>query len=104
MSKLVLTGFAIVLLGGLVSFAGCVSIKAPEEVYIANRNRPERIDSSRVPPTNSHEEARQKLAEAYERNRFLEDKVQKLEREMRKLKDDRDEYKEKYEREKDHDD
>ena len=104
MSKLVLTGFAIVLLGGLVSFAGCVSIKAPEEVYIANRNRRERIDSSRVPPTNSHEEARQKLAEAYERNRFLEDKVQKLEREMRKLKADRDEYKEKYEREKDHDD
>ena len=82
MTKLVLTGFTIVLLGGLVSFAGCVSLKAPEEVYIANY-RPQRIDSSQAPPTNSHEEARQKLAEAYERNRFLEDRVQKLERQSR---------------------
>ncbi len=104
MTRLVSTGFVIVLLGGLVSIAGCVSLKAPEEVYIANTYRPERIDSSHVPSTNSHEAARQKLAEAYERNRFLEDRVQKLERKMRKLKDERDEYKEKYKREKDKDD
>ena len=62
MTKVVSTGIAIVLLGGPVSFAGCVSLKAPEEVYIANTYRAERIDSSQIPPTNSHEEARQKLA------------------------------------------
>ena len=79
--------------------AGCVSVKAPESINV--NNRPSRIDSSRVPKTRSHEEARQLLAEAYERNRYLESKVDKLERDKDELKEERDEYKRKYKRAKD---
>lgn len=71
--------------------AGCVSLKAPERISV--NDRPARVDSSRVPETRSHEEARQRLAEAYERNRYLEGKVERLERDKEELKRERDEYK-----------
>lgn len=74
--------------------AGCVSVKAPETITVGNH--PARIDSSSVPPTRSHEEARQLLAAAYERNRYLEAKVAKLERDKEELKEERDEYKRRY--------
>ena len=87
--------------GCIGTFSGCgISVKAPEQINIANNNRPRRIDSSRVPATASHEEARQRLAECYERNRYLEKKVSRLEADKRKYKNERDEYEEKYEREK----
>ena len=82
-----------------VLLAGCVSVKAPESISVGDH--PRRIDSSRVPPTQSHEEARQLLGEAYERNRYLEAKVTELEREKEELEDERDEYKRQYEKARD---
>ncbi len=87
-----------------IGLAGCVNIDAPDiSVGSSSGRRP--IDASRVPPTKSHDEARQKLAESYERIRYLEAKIRDLEEDKEKLKDKRDEYKRKYKREKDrHDD
>ncbi len=89
----------VVLFAISVLLVGCVSVKAPESISIGDR--PRRIDSSRVPPTQSHEEARQRLAEAYERNRHLEAKVADLERDKEELKKERDEYKRQYKNAKD---
>lgn len=88
-------GFAVTCLCGAV-LPGCVNVKAPERISV--NERPARVDSSSVPPTRSHEEARQLLAEAYERNRYLEGKVERLERDKEELKRERDEYKRRAER------
>ena len=79
---------------------GCVNVQAPD-VNVGSRPGRRQIDTSRLPPTRSHEEARQKLGEAYERIDYLEDKVGDLEKDKRKAKDERDEYKRKYKRAKD---
>lgn len=84
----------VVLLAIAVLPTGCLIAKAPETISIGSHSR--RADSSRVPPTQSHEEARQLLGEAYERNRYLEAKVEELEREKEELKAERDEYKRRY--------
>ena len=89
-----LTAGFVALLAITVLLAGCVSVKAPESISVGDH--PRRIDSSRVPPTQSHEEARRLLGEAYERNRYLEAKVAELEREKEELKEERDEYKRRY--------
>ena len=94
-------GMTVALLGSLIGWAGCLNVRAPAEVNVDAGNRPRRIDSSRVPSTRNHEEARHRLAEAYERNRYLERKVEKLEKKNHKLKEERDEYKRRYKREKD---
>ncbi|MHC4477467.1 MAG: hypothetical protein ACYTEL_17605 [Planctomycetota bacterium] len=91
--RLFTTGF-VIFFALTILLAGCVSVKAPERISIGDH--PRRIDSTRVPPTQSHEEARQLLAEAYERNRYLEAKVADLERDKQKLKAERDEYKRRY--------
>ncbi len=90
-----------VLLGVGLGVAGCVSVKAPEDINIGSRPGREPIDTSRVPPTRSHEEARQKLAGAYERIDYLEAKIRDLEDDKEELKKKRDEYKRKYKRLKD---
>ncbi|MBN2560890.1 MAG: hypothetical protein JXQ75_08170 [Phycisphaerae bacterium] len=91
-----------VLLTVTFGMAGCINVKAPENVTVGGAPRGRQpIDTSRLPPTRSHEEARQKLAEAYERIGYLEDKVRDLEEDKDKLKDKCDEYKRKYERAKD---
>lgn len=92
------TGF-VVFFALTILLAGCVSIKAPERISIGDH--PHRIDSTRVPPTRSHEDARQLLAEAYERNRYLETQVAELKRDKQKLKTERDEYKRRYKSAKD---
>lgn len=74
--------------------AGCVSVKAPERIEIGNSSRPERVDSSRVPPTSSHEHARQELARAYENIRWLERENQRLERKAAEYKRERDDCRE----------
>lgn len=61
---------------------GCVSVKAPERIEV---NRRERVDASQVPPTSSHEEARQRLAEAYAEIRHLRAKVADLEEDKAEL-------------------
>lgn len=99
-NKTIACGLAVVLAGGLLCWPGCVNVHGLEDVSVDAGHRPRRIDTSRVPPTHSHEEARRRLAEAYERNRYLEHKVEKLEKDKRELKAERDEYKQKYKWEK----
>lgn len=97
------TGVALVAAVGLAGFLGglgCVNVKAPDEVHVGGGGR-RPVDASNVPPTRSHEEARQYLAEAYDEIRYYQDKVRRLEDDKRELKKEKDEYKKKYEREKD---
>ena len=88
------------LLGAVVIFSGCLHVSAPDKVSLSANASPRRVDNRRVPATKSHEEARQKLAEAYGRNRYLERKVEDLEEEARELEKEKEEYKRKYKREK----
>lgn len=83
-----------------MGIGGCLTVQAPEKIEIGNRPGSEPIDTSRLPPTASHEEARQRLAEAYERISYLESKVRDLEKDKRELKDERERYKDRYEQEK----
>ena len=80
-----------VLAGAAALATGCVSLKAPEQVYF--NGRPRVSDPSTVPPTGSHAEARQKLAEAYDEIRYLRRKVTDLKEDKRELKTERDKYK-----------
>lgn len=92
-------GLALLLpwLGG----TGCVSLKAPEEINVNQSPGHARIDTSHIPPTRSHEEARQRLAEAYERINYLEAKVRELRHDKDELKRERDQYEDRYEHLKD---
>ncbi|MFQ5502568.1 MAG: hypothetical protein ACE5EQ_09750 [Phycisphaerae bacterium] len=80
--------------------AGCLNVKAPDTINVGSRRGRDSIDTSRVPPTASHEAARRKLAEAYDRIQYLERKVRDLQKDKRELKKEREEYKKKYKREK----
>jgi len=81
----------LVALGLAAAASGCVSVKAPERINY--QSHAEVADPSQVPPTESHEHARQKLAEAYSEIRYLRGKVRDLEDDKRELKDERDHYK-----------
>jgi len=96
---LILFVMAVILVAG-ISLTGCINVKAPEEINVGSSPGRQPIDTSRLPRTQSHEEARQKLAEAYQRIDYLEDKVRDLDKDKRELKDERDDYKRKYKREK----
>jgi outer membrane murein-binding lipoprotein Lpp len=74
--------------------AGCVSVGTPREISVNTDvgGRPP-VDASSVPPTRDHEEARQKLAEAYAEIRSLRSRVDRLERDKKELKRERDGYK-----------
>lgn len=82
----------------LAGLAGCVNVQAPERIEVGSSPGREPIDTSRVPPTGSHEEARRKIAEAYQRIDYLDRKVRDLKEDKEKYKDERDEYKDKYKR------
>lgn len=86
------TTIGLALLGGAVLAAsGCVSVKAPEQIHF--QPHAEVADPSQIPPTASHAEARQKLAEAYAEIRYLRAKVRDLEEDKHELKRERDRYK-----------
>jgi len=95
---------AAVVLAGLLGVAGCLQVQAPKEINVGTGRGHEPIDTSRVPPTQSHEEARQKLAEAYDRISYLEGKVRGLEKDKRELKSDLEECKDKMKRQRKNDD
>ncbi len=101
-SLALLSAAALLVVGA--SFAGCVNVKAPEQINVGSRPGRQPIDTRHVPPTRSHQEARQKLAEAYDRISYLQAKNEDLEEDKRDLKKERDEYKRKYKREKDRND
>lgn len=84
-----------VLLAALAA-SGCVSVTAPREINVQG-SAPRRVDTSRVPPTRDHQEARARLAEAYDRLDYLENKVKRLETENERLENERDHWEERYE-------
>lgn len=89
------------MMGALMCFClvalgvGCV--QAPREINVGTdygRSRQTRIDSTQIPATSSHAEARQELKKAYYR-------IGQLERDNERLQRKYDECKDKYERAKD---
>jgi hypothetical protein len=86
---------------GSIATTGCVEVKAPEEIHVNQSPGRAPLDTSRIPPTQSHEEARQRLAEAYQRIQYLEAKVRDLDRDKQELKRERDEYEDRYDQMKD---
>lgn len=81
---------ALLCAGSLLVASGCVSVKAPERINIGNSSRPEPVDASRIPPTSSHEHARQELAKAYQNIQYLERENQRLDRKAAEYKRERD--------------
>lgn len=84
---------ALVVVCVLGSAPGCVSVRAPERINIGS-NRPEPVDSRRIPPTSSHEQARQELNKAYANIQHLESENQRLERKAAEYRQERDDCKE----------
>ncbi|MEP0848488.1 MAG: hypothetical protein HRF50_16905 [Phycisphaerae bacterium] len=76
------------------AIGGCVSVKAPERIEIGGRARPEPVDSSRVPDTATHDEARRELAKAYQNIQYLERENARLARQAADYKRERDECRE----------
>lgn len=92
MSRWVATRVGAAFLCGVivVMLAGCFSVKAPEQINIGGgSSRPEPVDSRRIPPTTSHEHARQELAKAYQNIQYLERENEKLRRKIDEMKRDR---------------
>lgn len=79
----------------LATTAGCVSVKAPERIDLGGSGaRAERVDSSRVPNPRTLDEAHYELRKAY-------GEIQRLERKVGDLRDDKAEYKRERDRYKD---
>lgn len=76
---------------------GCVSVKAPERVTV-NAGGPEPVDSSRLPATNSHAEAREELRKAYANLQHLERVSDRLDQKLEKCKRELDRCEERLER------
>lgn len=90
--------FSLLVIAMALVLPACFNVKAPDEINVGGGPRHQPVDASRVPETHSHEEARRELAKAYEEIRYLNRKVDKLEEDKRKAKDERDEWKKKYKR------
>jgi len=75
----------------LLSLGGCVTAPERIEVSVGEGRRPPPVDSSHVPATTSHEEARQELAKAYENIRYLEQENRRLQDKAERYKRERDE-------------
>ena len=69
---------------------GCVHVQAPEKIEVGG-GRAERVDSTRIPETASHAEARQELRKAYQYIQHLERDNGRLEAKTKKYKRQRDE-------------
>jgi hypothetical protein len=81
---------------GLLSVTGCVNVTPPDVYIKADAQPPPDIDSSKVPETRTHEEARQELVKAYSYIRYLERKLARADEDRDRYKRERDEYKDKY--------
>lgn len=78
----------------LCMLTGCLSVQAPDRVDVrVGEQPPEDMDSSRVPATSTHAEARAELEKAYRYIAYLERRSEKLEEKSREYKEERDEYK-----------
>jgi predicted RNase H-like nuclease (RuvC/YqgF family) len=85
----------------LSAHAGCLNVQAPERVYVGGGPQPEKVDSSRVPETRTHEEARAELTKAYRQIQYLEHENQRLTRKLDDAKAKKEEAERKYEKLKD---
>ena len=87
--------FGLAASGLLWAVAGCVSANVPEriDVNVGGSQRPEPVDSSRVPDPKTLDEARYELRKAYANVQWLEGEVEELEEDKAKYKRDRDKYK-----------
>ena len=94
-------GLLLLAAGLLWATAGCVSVKAPENIEIGGGSRPQPVDSSRIPETASHQEARRELRRAYANLRYLEHENERLAAKADKYKRQRDECEEQRDRYKD---
>jgi hypothetical protein len=97
------TGLAVLMLAvGTLGVLGCLDVDArAPDIYLDRGSKPPPVDSSRVPPTASHEEARAELQKAYQNIQYLEDENRRLHEKVEKEKDRGDEYKDKYNKLKD---
>ena len=86
-------GFLLAAGGLLGAVAGCINAKAPEKIVIGGSDRPEPVDSSRVPQPATLEEARAELRKAYSNIQYLEDQNKRLREKADKYKRERDQYK-----------
>ena len=81
---------------------GCLDVDArAPDIYLDGGPPPERVNSSQVPPTSSHEEAQAELQKAYHQIRYLEDENRRLKKKVEDEKARGDEYKDKYNKLKD---
>lgn len=84
----VLTLACTLLLG--LSF-GCLNVQTPREVNVGtSRERPDPVDSSRVPRTSSHDDCRDELQKAYANLRYLERENARLDDKAVEYKRERD--------------
>jgi TolA-binding protein len=82
---------SVVTVFALAMVTGCLNVTTPREISVnTDVGTREHVDASSVPPTRTHEEARQKLADAYAEIRSLQSDVTKLERDKKDLKRERD--------------
>jgi len=87
--------FGVTLLAGLLwSAGGCAKVELPREINVGSGSSRERVDSTKIPHTQNHSEARQELRKAYHR-------IGRLERDNDRLRRQRDDYKDKYKHQKD---
>lgn len=86
--------------GVLIGLAGCVT--APERIDVnLGSSRPEPVDSSRVPATASHEEARHELVKAYQNIQYLERENARLAEKAARYESERDDCKDRLEKHED---
>ena len=80
---------------------GCVSARAPENIYVGSGPRAADVDSSAIPHTETHEQARAELVKAYQQIRYLEHEHDRCRDKLADARRRGDEYKSKYKRLKD---
>ena len=77
----------------LAGVTGCVTLPERVEVNVGNNERPEPVDSSRVPQPATLDEAHQELVRAYQNLQYYERENARLEEKAAKYKRQRDECK-----------
>lgn len=78
--------------------SGCVNVRAPENIQIGSGPHPADVDSSRVPKTRTHDQARAELVKAYQQIRYLEHERDRCKDKLEDAREDAKEYEDKYER------
>ncbi len=78
--------------------AGCLSVRAPENIQIGSGPRSADVDSSTIPQTRTHEQAKAELVKAYQQIRYLEHQNDRCKDKLEDARERAEEYEDKYER------